>query len=69
MKAANNRTVYIIVIAIIIVAFILFGGGHWMNGMMHESMSTGMSNWNWTQILISIGIGFALGWFIAKRRK
>jgi uncharacterized protein YneF (UPF0154 family) len=69
MKPANNTTFYIIVIAIIIIAFLLLGGGHWINGMMYENRSIRMANWNWTQILISMGIGILIGWFVAKRRK
>ena len=61
MKSASNRTFYIIAIAIIVIGFILFGGGYWIKGMMHKSMSLGIANWNWTQILISIGLGMLIG--------
>jgi len=33
-------------------------------GMMHGSSSMGMSNWNWVQILTSLGLGLILGFII-----
>ncbi|RPH29203.1 MAG: hypothetical protein EHM93_17545 [Bacteroidales bacterium] len=68
MKTSNNTLMYIIVIAVIIIAFLLLGGSQWMNGMMHRGRPMIIANWNWTQILISVGIGFLLGWFVARRR-
>lgn len=69
MKATSNNTIYIIVIALIIIVILLLGGGSWMNGMMHGGRYSGYNSWNWTQILISIGIGFLIGWFVARRRR
>ncbi len=31
--------------------------------------SMDMGNWNWIQILISLGIGFLLGYFVARRKR
>jgi flagellar biosynthesis protein FliQ len=65
-KVIKNQTlVYVIAIAVIVIAFILLGGGHWMNGRMNQSH---MSHWNWTQIIISMVIGFAIGLLAAKRK-
>jgi hypothetical protein len=64
----NRTTFFLIALLVIIVAFLLLGGAPWIRGMMHEGNSMHMANWNWTQILISIGIGFVLG-LIAGRRK
>jgi hypothetical protein len=33
-------------------------------GMMHGSNSTGTDNWNWVQILISLGLGILLGFVL-----
>lgn len=61
----KQTTVYVIAIAIIIVAFLLLGGGDWINGRMNHS---NMNHWNWTQILISMAIGFVIGLLAAKRK-
>jgi hypothetical protein len=33
-------------------------------GMMHGSNSIGTDNWNWLQILISLGLGILLGFVL-----
>lgn len=68
-RVSKNQTlVYVIAIAVIVIAFLLLGGGDWMNGMMHHGRSSNMNHWNWTQILISMAIGFVIGLFVAKRK-
>jgi hypothetical protein len=64
----NTTALYFIAFAVIIVAFLLLGGGPWIKGMMHGSRSMGVANWNWTQILIGFGLGFLLGFIVSKRR-
>lgn len=64
----NRTALYIIAVVIIIVAFLLLGGGPWLTGMMHRGRSLGTIQLNWVQILISLGIGFLLG-YLASRRK
>jgi hypothetical protein len=65
----ETRTVYYVVgIAVIVIAFLLLGGGPWLRGMGHGNSSMNMSNLHWGQILIGMGLGFLLGW-IASRRK
>ena len=64
----NTRVIYVIAIVIIIVAFLLLGGGPWARGRMHGSRSIGMAHLYWGQILISLAIGFVLG-LLAGRRK
>jgi hypothetical protein len=64
----NKSVLYIIAIVIIIVAFLLLGGGPWLRGLTHGSSSIGMAHLNWAQILISLVIGFLLG-LLAGRRK
>ena len=68
-RITTNRTAFFfIALLVIIVAFLLLGGGPWIKGLTHGSGSVDMANWNWTQILISIAIGFVLG-LLAGRRK
>ena len=39
-------------------------------GMMHGGgRSMDMGNWNWVPILISLVIGFLLGYLVARKRK
>ncbi len=41
-------------------------------GMMQGRGNGGsmdMGNWNWLQILISLGIGFLLGYLVARRKR
>jgi hypothetical protein len=65
----NTRTLYyVIAFAVIVIAFLLLGGGPWIKGLGHGNGSMGMTNLRWGQILISLGLGFLLGW-IASRRK
>jgi hypothetical protein len=68
ITSINTTALYIIALGIIIVAFLLLGGGHWLKGISHGSGSMNMANLNWLQIIISLGIGFLLG-FLAGRRK
>jgi hypothetical protein len=66
---SETRTIYLVVaIAVIVIAFLLLGGGPWMARLGHGHGSMGMSSLHWGQILISLGLGFLLGW-IASRRK
>jgi hypothetical protein len=69
MTRKNTRILYyVIAFAVIVVAFLLLGGGPWLQGMGHGNRSMGMTNLRWGQILISLGLGFLLGW-LASRRK
>jgi hypothetical protein len=69
MTRRETRILYIVVaIAVIVIAFLLLGGGPWIKGLGHGNGSMTMTNLRWGQILISLGLGFLLGW-IASRRK
>ncbi len=68
-KISKKQTrVYLIAIAVIVIAFLLLGGGDWLNGTTYHARSSYMSHWNWTQIIISMAIGFVIGLFVAKRK-
>ena len=68
-RITTNRTVFfVIALIVVILAFLLLGGGPWMKGMMNGGSSVNVVNWNWTQILISLGIGFLLGLVVGKRK-
>jgi uncharacterized membrane protein len=65
----NKKTRYIILaIAVILVAILLFNGGHWMHGMGNHRGFSNMAYINWTQVLISLIIGVVIGLFVAKRK-
>jgi hypothetical protein len=66
--ARDQTAVYLIAVVVVIVAFLLLGGGTWMRGMMHEGRSVSTVYLNWPQILVSLGIGFLLGWLVFRRR-
>jgi hypothetical protein len=69
MTRRETRIVYIVgAIAIIIIAFLLLDGTSWLKGIGNGRGSMGMNNLHWGQILISLGLGFLLGW-LASRRK
>ncbi len=59
---------YLIAVAVIVIAFLLLGGGAWIKGMGHSNGSMGTISLRWGQILISLGLGFLLGWILAKRK-
>ncbi len=68
IKSTNMTVIYIIAIAVIIVVFLLLGGGTWIKGMTHGSRSISMAHLNWVQIIISLGIGFLLGLLVSRRK-
>jgi hypothetical protein len=68
----SNRTFLIIAFVIIVVLFLLFGGGAmtgaWLGGsMMGPGMMGGIS-WMWIPALICLGIGIFLGWAIFEKK-
>jgi len=68
MVTSNKTAFYLIAILVIIVAFLLLGGGPWIKGLMHGNNSMSMAHLNWTQILISLGLGFLLGLIVSRRK-
>jgi H+/Cl- antiporter ClcA len=70
MSTRRETTIlyYVIAFVVIVVAFLLLGGGAWIKGLSHGSSSLRASDLHWGQILISLGLGFLLGWIVSKRR-
>ena len=69
MTQLSRKTLtYIIAILVIVVAFLVLGGGAWMTGMMHDGRSMNMNDLKWVQILISVGVGFVLGLLYSRRK-
>jgi hypothetical protein len=66
---STNKTVYyIIAILVIVIAFLLLGGGPWIKGLSHAHGSAGMANLHWAQILIGSVVGFLIGLMVSRRR-
>ncbi len=70
MSTRRETTIlyYVIAFVVIVVIFLLLGGGPWMKGMTHGNGSMNLPDLRWGQILISLGLGFLLGWVISRRR-
>jgi hypothetical protein len=64
----NTAVIYILAFVVILMAFFLLGGGPWIKGIAHGSRTMSMSNLHWGQILISLGLGFLLGWIVSRRK-
>ena len=62
MTRRETRIVYYVVaIAVIIIAFLLLGGGPWLKGLGNGQGSIGVSTLHWGQILIGMVLGFLVG--------
>jgi len=69
---ATNRTALLIAFVVVVVLFLLFGGGAMTGatlsgGMMGRGMMGGIS-WMWIPTLLTLGIGTWLGWAIFGRQ-
>ncbi|MDY0253812.1 MAG: hypothetical protein RBR30_05315 [Tenuifilaceae bacterium] len=67
IKASRTTLVYVIIALMIIVLILILGGSDWLRSSQ-LNQSFGVSNWNWTQIIVSIGVGFGLGWLVFRKR-
>ena len=68
----TNKTILVIAFVVVIVLFLLFGGGAMTGatlsgGMMGSGMMGGIS-WMWIPTLITLGIGILLGWAIFGKK-
>ena len=68
MISTNKTAYYIIAILVIVVAFLLLGGGPWIKGLAHTHGPNSMASLRWAQILIGAVIGFLSGIMVARRR-
>lgn len=69
MTRRETRIFYIVgAIAIIVIVFLLLGGTSALRGIGNGNGSTGMTSLRWGQILISLGLGFLLGWVASRKR-
>jgi ABC-type antimicrobial peptide transport system permease subunit len=69
MKTKTNRITTALYFIVFVVTIIACDNGQ---GMMHGSNPMGMNNYNWTQILISVGVVCLIGfiiWVVISRRK
>ena len=64
----NTTVIYILAFVVIVMAFFLLGGGPWIRGLAHGSRAISVSSLHWGQILISLGLGFLLGWIVSRRK-
>lgn len=64
----SDTSRYLIALAIIIVAFLLLGGGAWIKGLTQGGGAHGMAGLQWTQIFISLVVGILIGYLAGRRR-
>ena len=69
----TNKTGLVIALVVVVVLFLLFGGGAMSGatmsgGMMGSGMMGGIS-WMWIPTLLTLGIGILLGWAIFGKQK
>jgi preprotein translocase subunit SecG len=77
----KNNTPLVIAFVLVIVLFLLFGGGAMTGGMMNSGINNGMNggmhgngwlderSWMWFPAVITLGLGIVLGWIIFKKKE
>ena len=65
---ATTRTALVIAFVVVIVLFLLFGGGTMTGAMMSGGMMGGIS-WMWIPTLLTVGLGILLGWVIFGKKE
>jgi hypothetical protein len=69
---ATNKTALVIAFVVVVVLFLLFGGGAMtgatMSGGMIGSGMMGGISWMWIPTLLTLGIGILLGWAIFGKK-
>jgi uncharacterized membrane protein YciS (DUF1049 family) len=72
MNTKNNSPL-VIAFVVVLVLFLLFGGGAMSGGMMNDGVhGSGWMvdrGWMWTPTLITLGLGVVLGWVIFNKKK
>jgi hypothetical protein len=68
----TNKTGLVIAFVVVVVLFLLFGGGAMtgatLSGGMMGSGSMGGISWMWIPTLITVGLGILLGWAIFRKK-
>jgi hypothetical protein len=68
----TTNTPLVIAFVVVIVLFLVFGGGamtgRMMNGGMHGSGGMGERSWMWFPALLTLGLGVVLGWAVFKKK-
>lgn len=65
-NSSNRTAVYIIVALVVVIVIMILGGSDWLRDI-RVSQSLGVSSWRWNQIIISLAIGFGLGWLVFRK--
>lgn len=65
---SDRTALYFLAALVILVAFILIGGGSWVKGLGHGSGPVSLGQLQWLQILVSLGLGFLVGWLVFRRK-
>lgn len=69
---ATNNTALVIAFVVVLVLFLLFGGGAMtgatMSGGMMGSGRMGGTSWMWIPTLLTLSIGILLGWAIFAKK-
>lgn len=69
---ATNKTGLAIAFIVVVVLFLLFGGGvmtgSTLNGGMMGSGMLGGVSWMWIPTLLTLGLGILLGWAIIGKK-
>ena len=68
----TNRTPLIIAFVLVLVLFLIFGGGMMTGSMMSGGMMghgwIGGMSWMWIPTLLTLGLGILLGWAIFGKK-
>ncbi|MHB8630140.1 MAG: hypothetical protein ACYDBJ_25975 [Aggregatilineales bacterium] len=68
----TNKTGIVIAFVVVVVLFLLFGGGAMtgatISGGMMGSGSMGGISWMWIPTLLTLSIGILLGWAIFRKK-
>ena len=64
----SNKTPLVIAF-VVVVLFLIFGGGTMMNGGMMGQGRIGGFGWMWIPTLLMLGFGILLGWVIFAKKK
>jgi hypothetical protein len=72
MNTKNNSPL-VIAFVVVLVLFLLFGGGAMTGGMMNDGVQgngwMGERSWMWTPTLITLGLGIVIGWVLFNKKK